>query len=187
VIKYDFALNDYRNLSWVEPMEVFLREPQREDEADFVSAMQRSQHLHQRWIEAPLTSDAFQNYLRRSQQTNCKSFLVRLLPSQDLVGVFNMSEIVRGFFQSAYLGFYAVADYAGKGYMSTGLKLVLQATFTELNLHRLEANIQPENHASIQLVANNGFRYEGFSPRYLKVNGEWRDHERWAITIEDWS
>ena len=69
--------------------------------------------------------------------------------------------------------------------MSAGLKLVLKKAFEELDLHRLEANIQPDNFRSINLVKNNGFKKEGFSPRYLKINGEWRDHERWAITHED--
>ncbi len=77
---------------------------------------------------------------------------------KNITGVFNLSEIVRGYFQNAYLGFYAVADYAGKGYMSAGLKLVLQDAFENLKLHRLEANIQPGNIRSINLVKNNGFR-----------------------------
>ena len=88
-------------------------------------------------------------------------------------------------FQNAYLGFYAVADFAGKGYMSAGLKLVLANVFNELQLHRLEANVQPDNMQSIQLIKKNGFRYEGFSPRYLKIDNEWRGHEHWAMTYED--
>lgn len=71
--------------------------------------------------------------------------------------------------------------------MSAGLKLVLHSVFTELKLHRLEANIQPGNIKSIQLVQSNGFKKEGYSPRYLKIQDEWRDHERWAITYENWS
>jgi ribosomal-protein-alanine N-acetyltransferase len=70
--------------------------------------------------------------------------------------------------------------------MNAGLRLILQTVFEDLKLHRLEANIQPENNRSIHLVKNNGFRKEGYSPRYLKINGVWRDHERWAMTFEDW-
>lgn len=105
--------------------------------------------------------------------------------SGNIVGVFNINEIVRGLFQSAYLGFYVVADYAAKGYMSVGLKLILAKVFNELKLHRIEANIQPDNLRSIALIKKNGFRYEGFSPRYLKINDEWCGHEHWAMTYED--
>jgi len=98
----------------------------------------------------------------------------------------NLSEIVRGSFQSAYLGYYALAPHAGDGYMSEGLELVLQAAFRNLKLHRVEANIQPRNAASLALVKRAGFRREGFSPRYLKVCGRWRDHERWAMLVDDW-
>jgi ribosomal-protein-alanine N-acetyltransferase len=68
--------------------------------------------------------------------------------------------------------------------MREGLRLVVRHAFGALGLHRLEANIQPKNRASIRLVKRAGFTREGFSPRYLKILGRWRDHERWAITAE---
>lgn len=162
---------------------VTLRELSLEDKEAFLKAMLHSKSLHQPWVTAPLTSQEFDEYLQRSQQLNQKSYLA-YDESAQIVGVFNVSEIVRGAFQNAFLGFYGVHGYAGRGYMSAALKLVLKKAFEELALHRLEANIQPENTRSIQLVKNNGFRYEGFSPRYLKINGEWRGHEHWAITSE---
>ena len=61
----------------------------------------------------------------------------------------------------------------------------LNAFFNELGLHRIEANIQSENTRSINLVKNNGFRYEGYSPHYLKINEVWQGHEHWAMTNED--
>jgi ribosomal-protein-alanine N-acetyltransferase len=69
--------------------------------------------------------------------------------------------------------------------MREGLELVLRHGFETIRLHRLEANIQPENTRSIALVRSAGFRLEGLSLRYLKIGGRWRDHERWAITTED--
>ncbi|OGT38701.1 MAG: ribosomal-protein-S5p-alanine acetyltransferase [Gammaproteobacteria bacterium RIFCSPHIGHO2_12_FULL_37_14] len=165
--------------------EVFIRELKLDDKLDFVNAMQRSQSLHHPWVKAPLTSQEFDEYFQRFQQPNQKNFLV-CDQSKNIVGAFNVNEIVRGLFQNAYLGFYAVADFAGKGYMSAGLKLVLEKVFNELALHRLEANIQPENTRSIQLIKKNGFRYEGFSPRYLIINNEWCGHEHWAMTVEDY-
>jgi RimJ/RimL family protein N-acetyltransferase len=162
-----------------------LREPISQDKDKFIKAMQRSTALHSPWVMAPQTPKDFDQYLARTAQSNQKSFL--LIDHEDnILGVFNINEIVRGFFQSAYLGFYGVSGYEGKGYMSAGLKLVLQHVFKEFDLHRLEANIQPENFSSIRLVKNNGFRQEGYSPRYLNIGGEWRDHERWAITNEDY-
>ncbi len=70
--------------------------------------------------------------------------------------------------------------------MTKGLKLALDEAFFTLKLHRLEANIQPGNKASKNLVKRLGFRLEGFSPRFLEVGNKWRDHERWAITAEEW-
>jgi ribosomal-protein-alanine N-acetyltransferase len=93
---------------------------------------------------------------------------------------------VRGLFHSAYLGYYAFEPFAGSGYMSDGLGLVLNEAFGALDLHRLEANVQPGNLPSIRLVSGLGFRLEGFSPRYLKIAGRWRDHERWAILRDEW-
>ena len=76
----------------------------------------------------------------------------------------------------------AFAPAAGQGYMSEGLGLVLRYAFEQLRLHRLDAQIQPGNHASLRLVRRLGFRNEGYSPALLFIDGAWRDHERWAIT-----
>jgi GrpB-like predicted nucleotidyltransferase (UPF0157 family)/RimJ/RimL family protein N-acetyltransferase len=163
---------------------IFIREPEIEDKETFISAMQRSHSLHHPWVKAPTTAKEFDEYLQRFKQPNQRSFLV-CDEAENIVGVFNVSEIVRGLFQNAYLGFYAVADFSDKGYMSAGLKLVLAKIFNELKLHRIEANIQSDNVKSIQLIKKNSFRYEGFSPRYLKIDNEWCGHEHWAMTYED--
>ena len=110
------------------------------------------------------------------------------LPREDdaILGFFNLSQIVARPLQSAYLGYAVGKPFAGQGYMREGIELVLRHAFVTLRLHRVEANIQPGNHASIALARGAGFRREGFSPRYLKIGGRWRDHERWAILAEDW-
>jgi ribosomal-protein-alanine N-acetyltransferase len=99
--------------------------------------------------------------------------------------VVNISEIVRGIFQSAYLGYYAFEPLAGHGLMRQGLGRVIDHAFDKMRLHRLEANIQPQNRRSIRLVRSLGFRREGLSRRYLRIAGHWRDHERWALLAED--
>jgi ribosomal-protein-alanine N-acetyltransferase len=103
-----------------------------------------------------------------------------------LVGVFNFSEIVRGAFQNAYLGYYAFRLNTGKGLMKEGLALALDAAYGALGLHRVEVNIQPGNARSIGLVTSMGFAQEGFSRGYLRIAGRWRDHVRFAMLAEDW-
>lgn len=163
---------------------ISIRQPTLQDEPAFLSAMQKSVALHHPWVKAPATSEEFHAYIKRSEQENQRSFLV--LKDNNIAGVFNVNEIVRGCFQNAFLGFYAVLGFENQGVMSAGLKLVLKTIFEELKLHRIEANIQPENISSINLVKKNKFRHEGFSPRYLKINNEWRGHEHWAMTYEEY-
>ncbi len=165
-------------------MELSLREPTLEDGKCFIKAMQHSSALHHPWVNPAKTLADYKNYIEHYQKPNQNANLL-IANSHEIIGVFNLSEIVMGCFQNAYLGFFAVSGFEGRGLMSQGLKLVMQKAFTELNLHRLEANIQSENLSSIQLIKANGFRHEGFSPRYLLIENAWRDHERFAITKED--
>jgi ribosomal-protein-alanine N-acetyltransferase len=164
---------------------IVLREPKVQDEASFITTMQNSKDFHYPFITAPCTSEEFQTYLHKSKQES-EQYYIAWDDKQQIIGVFNISGIIRGVFKSAYLGYYAAVDYAGKGLMSKALKLVLKEIFTSIDLHRIEANIQPNNTASIHLATRNGFLKEGFSPRYLKINGSWQDHFRFALTFEDW-
>ena len=129
--------------------------------------------------------EAFAAWLKRTKGSDMESLLVCRRDDGAIAGVYNISQIFYGHFRSAYLGYYAFAPFAGRGYMREGLSSCSAHAFGPLGLHRLEANIQPENAPSIALVAGAGFRLEGFSPRYLKIAGRWRDHERWAILAEE--
>ena len=166
---------------------VYLRAPRRSDQDEFLGLVRASRELHRPWVYAPETPREFSAYIANCGSDSKFCFLVCRREDDALVGVYNVSEITRGYFESAYLGYYAFAPNAGRGLMAEGLGLVLRHSFRALKLHRLEANIQPGNERSKRLVERAGFRYEGYSRRYLKIGGRWRDHERWAITREDWA
>lgn len=159
---------------------VYLRPVARRDRSEFLDLMQRSRGLHAPWIQPPLSSLAFHNYLARTHRDDHEGLLVCDRREDTILGVVNINNIVRGSFLSASLGYYAGAPYAGRGYMREGLELVKRHAFDELGLHRLEANIQPDNAASLALVQRCGFFYEGLSPAFLFIAGAWRDHERWT-------
>ena len=167
-------------------LQVFLRAPSQRDAQELIARNRASVRLHRGLVLPPVNDEQFASYLRRSRATNQACFMVRRIEDEAIVGVMNLSEIVRGMFRSAYLGYYAVEPFAGRGYMTEGLSLVLKHAFEALKLHRIEANIQPQNEASKALVKRAGFKLEGYSPRYLKIAGRWRDHERWALLVEDW-
>jgi ribosomal-protein-alanine N-acetyltransferase len=159
---------------------VILRKPKLEDLAEVMELYERSASIHHPWVYAP---NNYASYLEQEHR-----YFVCMSEAGAIVGAFHISGIVRGYFQSAYLGYEVFHPYQGKGYMSEGMALVLSEAFEKLNLHRLEANIQPENVSSIRLVSKAGFTKEGFSKNYLCVGGiEWKDHERWAIVNESWT
>ena len=150
---------------------VFLRPPAPSDRREFISLMRASRSFHKPWATAPTDEDRFAAYLADAQRPDFEAMLVCRIDDLAILGFFNLSQIVRRSLQSAYLGYAIGKPYARHGYMREGLDLVLRRAFTELRLHRIEANIQPENHASIALARGAGFRREGFSPRYLKIAG----------------
>lgn len=113
-------------------------------------------------------------------------FLICRIEDAAIVGSVNLSQIFRKAFQNAYLGYLLFAGFTGNGYMTEAVDQILRFAFRTQKLHRIEANVQPQNAASIAVLKRNGFRKEGFSARYLKIGGRWRDHERWAIIAENW-
>jgi ribosomal-protein-alanine N-acetyltransferase len=165
---------------------IYLRAPRRSDRSEFVSLMHASRAFHRPWATAPSDDERFEAYVTDARRPEFEAMLVCRCQDDAIVGFFNLSHIARGSLQSAYLGYAVGKRFAGQRYMREGLELVLREAFLNLRLHRIEANIQPENLASIALARGAGFRREGFSPRYLKIGGRWRDHERWALLAEEW-
>ena len=134
----------------------------------------------------PCGSDWYSAYLESSRRLEAERLLLCLRAGGTILGAISLNEIVRGSFQSAYLGYWIGEVHARQGFMAEGLGLAVDHAFANLGLHRLEANVRPENEPSLALLRRLGFKREGYSPRYLKIAGEWCDHERWAVLAEDW-
>jgi [ribosomal protein S5]-alanine N-acetyltransferase len=164
---------------------VRLRVLNREDRDEFLALARESRRLHRPWTYPPERADQFDDLFARSRRDDFVCLLAVAADDGAIAGVFTISQIVRGAFQSAYLGYYANARHAGQGMMREAMEQVLDHAFGPLSLHRLEANIQPGNGPSVALARGAGFRLEGFSPRYLLIGGQWRDHERYAITVDE--
>ncbi len=173
---------------------MYLAVPRLRDAAAFLAAARASLRLHGRWVRAPQTLPRYREYVARfgarverdPLSVTHAAVLVRRAEDEAIAGVFNFSEIVRGSFHSSYLGYYAFAPHAGAGYMAEGLALALEFAFRTLRLHRVEVNVQPGNTRSRDLVEAAGFVREGYSRRYLRIGGRWRDHVRYALLVEDW-
>jgi ribosomal-protein-alanine N-acetyltransferase len=152
----------------------------RTDRAELIRANQDSRAHHLPWVE-PFTDDpGFDAWFARTLTGSNVGLVARETATARIVGIVNISDIVLGAFHSAYLGYYGMVWCAGRSLMTEAVGLAVRHAFDTLGLHRVEANIQPGNARSIALVRRLGFTLEGFSPRYLRIGGEWRDHERWA-------
>ncbi|MFE3152141.1 GNAT family N-acetyltransferase [Streptomyces sp. NPDC059218] len=167
------------------PSRVELRPLTLADQDEFCTLVRASSELHLPWMRLPATAEEFQTWMRRFDDGSNLGFLVRVRDSGAAAGMVNINSIIRGRYQGASIGYAAFAPSAGCGYMTEGIAATLEHAFTDLRLHRLEANIRTANKASLALVQRLGFRYEGISPAYLYINGDWRDHERWSITAPD--
>ena len=102
-----------------------------------------------------------------------------------LVGQLTLGNIVRRAFCSAYAGYWIDSGVAGRGVIPTALALVVDHAFGPGGLHRIEVNIRPDNLASRRVVEKLGFRQEAYHHRYLHIDGDWRDHLGYAMTVED--
>ncbi|HIF42483.1 MAG TPA: N-acetyltransferase [Planctomycetes bacterium] len=172
---------------------VLLRHPCLEDQEEYLALVRASREFHRPWepippqgVPAVDSPEGFQLMIFGAANPQVERMMLCRLEDGAIVGRFCFNEIVRGAFDSAYLSYWMGAPFACQGYGREGIELALQHAFEGIGLHRVEANIQPHNEPSLALARGGGFLQEGFSKRYLQIAGEWADHERWAITIEDW-
>lgn len=151
----------------------------------FIDYVRRNKDFHEPWVYVPGDPKYYDQYIRRMKMGKMLGFFVFVKGTDDFVGVVNLNSIRLDPFGSGSLGYYADADQCGNGYMKEAIKLVLRHAFQKIGLNRVEVNIQPGNEASIGLVKSVGFIKEGFSRKYLKIDDEYRDHERWAFLSDD--
>ena len=163
------------------PDGISVRRLRRDDERGYLAAVARSVRLHRPWAYPPDTPDGFAEYVAGS----AARIPLVVEPRGELAGVYTLSQIVYGSFRNAYLGYYAFVPHAGTGSMRAAMPSVLRFAFDELGLHRLQANVQPDNARSVALLRATGWREEGYARRYLKIGGRWRDHLMFAILAED--
>lgn len=145
--------------------------------------------LHGRWVYMPRSAPECLDYVHRLGEEGAIALTVRRTGEEgaaegEIVGLVTISGITRGVYERAILGYAGFSPSVGQGYVTEGLCLAVQYGFGPLGLHRLEADIQPENTRSLRLAERVGFRREGLSPGFIRIDGQWRDHERWAITAD---
>jgi ribosomal-protein-alanine N-acetyltransferase len=156
----------------------------RSDSDELIRANIESRPHHQPWTRPFTDAEGFEDWFSGLVTGANVGLVARETGSGGIVGVINLSQIVRKGFQNAYVGYYGMIAFAKRGLMTEAVRLAARYAFDEIGLHRLEANIQPTNLRSIALVQRVGFCKEGFSPRYLRIDGVWRDHERWALLAD---
>jgi ribosomal-protein-alanine N-acetyltransferase len=166
---------------------VYLRHPRKSDMDEFTRLVIASRRFLHPWVTPATTPEAYERYLQLSRRKSMFTCLVCRSEDSGIIGVCSLSQIFFGNLQHAFLGYWIGVRFSGQGYMTEALDLLLSYAFEALGLHRIEADIQPENVHSKALAARIGFRMVGFFPRYLKVAGRWKDHERWAIVRKEWA
>ncbi|MEL6374100.1 MAG: GNAT family protein [Pseudomonadota bacterium] len=172
---------------------VWLRQPVSADYAAWAQLRQASRdHLtpfEPQWSGDELTRAAFRWRIRHSQRDmrddRGYAFFIFRQSDSALLGGVTLSNVRRGVTQCGSLGYWIGAPYAGRGFMTHALRTLLLFVFDELRLHRVEAACLPENAASIRVLEKAGFAREGVARRYLKINGEWRDHVLFALLEDD--
>ncbi|HRH44348.1 MAG TPA: GNAT family protein [Pyrinomonadaceae bacterium] len=165
---------------------VFLRYTNQDDFEELMALFDSSREFYQGLVNTPTDAESFRIYADRNLDDANECFVICQNVDNTIVGAINLTQIFRKAFQNAYLGYSLGVNFTGKGFMTEAIDLILGHAFENLKLHRIEANVQPQNLASIKVLQRSGFTKEGFSRKYLKIDDVWCDHERWAIIFEDW-
>lgn len=161
------------------------------DRREFVRVHEVSEALFAPWSPRRPPNETLEHLFeaeldKGSRETHLR--LVGVLPDQRIAGFFNLGEIVRGVFESAYAAWRTNWEVARQGYGTEGVTALLDIAFSSshgLGLHRVQANVIPDNLPSIRLAERVGFRREGLALNYLKIAGSWRDHLMFAKLADE--
>ncbi len=165
---------------------VHLERPAPSRERDYLDACHRSRALHRGLVVAAGTPADYRVYLERAARASQESFFVVTAASGQLAGVVDILDIARDAVPMGRLAYFAFVPYAGSGLMREGVGQVIDVAFRELELARLDADIQSGNGRSRALVERLGFLGDHASPLQLKIGSRWRTHERWTLQRADW-
>jgi ribosomal-protein-alanine N-acetyltransferase len=173
--------------------DIFLRAPTERDWRPYAELRAASRNFLEPWEPTwpadALTRESFQRRLNRYIQDWRSdagyTFLVFRQADEAMLGGVSLSNIRRGVAQTGTLGYWMGKDHARKGIMTQALRLVLDFSFGDLGLHRVEAACLPRNEASQRLLRRCAFSEDGYARKYLKIRGEWHDHVLFSLLTED--
>jgi ribosomal-protein-alanine N-acetyltransferase len=173
---------------------VALRAPRLSDATRIVEIRARSREYLEPWVPVPGPDefDVTQARVRiRRDRRDIRAdrhyrFCMTLGEDGPVIGRVALSQVFRGIFQNAYLGYWIDVEHHGRGLTTEGVRLTLDVAFREIGLHRVQAAIMPHNAASLAVARKCGLRQEGRAERYLQIAGSWQDHLLFAVTAEDW-
>jgi ribosomal-protein-alanine N-acetyltransferase len=172
---------------------VYLRHPEARDYQDWADLREESRAFltpwEPTWADDELSRPSFRYKLRRytedARDGRAYAFFIFRLRDNALVGGATLSRVQRGVALSCSLGYWAGAPHARRGYTSAAVRTLTRFAFEELGLHRVEAACQPDNDPSRRLLEKVGFTGEGLARKYLKIDGEWRDHLLFGMVAGD--
>lgn len=150
---------------------------------DFLAPWEPQRHAE--FFTLSAQRDSLQNMVIARQADQAYGFGIFLKETGQLIGRINLSNIVRGVFLNATLGYMLAQEHNGHGYTTEAVRMTLRFAFNELGLHRIQAGTMLQNFGSQRVLEKAGFRREGISLRYLHINGKWEDHYMFAITSEE--
>ena len=174
---------------------VSLRMPHTDDFREWAALRAESRDFLEpwepRWMADELERPAWRLRIKRYREDFLNGLAVPFFifdnQTRRLVGGVTIGNIRHGVSQSAHIGYWIGAKYAGRGFMVEAVQLLVPFAFETLRLHRIEAACIPDNARSIRVLEKAGFRREGLLRSYLRINGAWQDHYLYALIADDWT